>query len=338
MTQEISEKSKKNEILEAYHELLNKINEGKVISNQEVKKQKDNEEIVFKAATFDVEHIINDLAQVKLEIVQGIGELEKKLTGEYRRLAELQSAITIETDNLKEIHEIKKNADSLAALLLAQKEYRTRFEAQMEQRKNELEHAIQIKQIEWQHEQEQYEQDKKERDLRLKKERVREEEEYRYTLTLDRKKDQNAYEEKQNTLDRALQEKTTAFEKSCIEREAILADQEEELKTLRIRVTQFPHELETGIKNAEKTVKELLDREYRYKMELLAKETEGEKRLTQQMITSLQDKIKEQDGLIHQLSNKADTASNQVQSIALKALESASNRSMSDESRKTQAS
>jgi hypothetical protein len=108
MIADISEKSKKNEILDAYYELLNKVGESKTVSHQEAKQRKDDEEIVVKAASFDVEHIISHLAQVRLEIIQNLGLLEKKLTEEYGRLSGLQGAIRVETSHLEEVHQIKK--------------------------------------------------------------------------------------------------------------------------------------------------------------------------------------------------------------------------------------
>jgi len=50
---------------------------------------------------------------------------------------------------------------------------------------------------------------------------------------------------------------------------------------------------------------------------------QGEIKLLQQTISSLQSKIKEQDTLIASLNEKANTAGSQVQTIALKALDSA---------------
>ncbi len=326
MSLDISEKSKKNEILDAYYELLGKVSSTKSVSNQEEKQKKDNEEVVMRAASFDTEYIVNNLAKTKLDIVQGLGTLEKKLTEEYGRLNDLQAAISIETNNLKEVHEINKNADSLAALLLAQKEYKNRFDTEMMQKKENLEEEINYKKNFWKNEQELYEKDKKELELRVKKERTREEEEYRYTITMERKKDRDSYESQKNTLDKELQDRALHFEKDYAERIAAIVTQEEEIKLLRINVEKFPKELEAATKNIEKTTRESIERDYRYKMDLIAKESDGERKLADQMIVSLQNKITEHDALIRQLTVKADAAGQQVQSIAMKALESSGSR------------
>lgn len=70
-------------------------------------------------------------------------------------------------------------------------------------------------------------------------------------------------------------------------------------------------------------MEEQLTTKFRFEKDLAAKEMQGEIKLLQQTISSLQSKIKEQDSLIASLNEKANTAGSQVQTIALKALDSA---------------
>ena len=322
---EISEKSKKNEILAAYQELLEQIGQTKQESHQQEKKKQQEQDVVATASSMTTDHIVKNIADIKISIGQGLDMLEQRLVDEYRSLSELQSAIKIETTRLKELHEITVNADSLAALLLAQKEYKTRFEQEMMDRKIKFESEMaEVKEF-WDKEQECMEQGQRELKDSLKKTRMREEEEYAYALQLERKKDQDAYEAKRFALEKELVDKKEIFYKECAEREAILKSQEEDLKQMHNRVEQFPHELERAIRDTEKATREQLERTYQYQIDLSAKEVDGERKLTQQMISSLQAKIKEQELFIKQLTQKTDEASNQVQEIALKALESSSN-------------
>ena len=322
---EISEKSKKNEILAAYQELLEQIGQNKQESHQEEKKKQQEQEIVSVASSMTPDRIVKNIADVKVSIGQALDTLEQRLTDECRSLSELQAAIKTETARLKELHEITINADSLAALLLAQKEYKVRFEQEMMQRKVQFEDQMTESKVAWDKEQERMQLEQKELKESIKKARVREEEEYSYAVQLERKKDQDAYEAKKFALEKELIEEKEAFYKECTEREAALKSQEEELKQMRSRVEQFPHELEKAVHDTEKTTREQLERTYKYQIDLSAKEIDGERKLTQQMISSLQAKIKEQELFIKQLTQKTDEASNQVQTIALKALESSSN-------------
>ena len=53
-----------------------------------------------------------------------LDKLEEKLVNEYKILENLQQAIAVEKKNLEELYQISANADSLSALILAQKEKR----------------------------------------------------------------------------------------------------------------------------------------------------------------------------------------------------------------------
>ena len=81
--------------------------------------------------------------------------------------------------------------------------------------------------------------------------------------------------------------------------------------------------MEKAVLNAEKSAAERLEIKYRHDAELAAKEIEGERKLSKQMISGLEGKIKEQEELIRQLTQKANEAGNQVQNIAFKAIEGA---------------
>jgi hypothetical protein len=58
--------------------------------------------------------------------------------------------------------------------------------------------------------------------------------------------------------------------------------------------------------------------------ELTLREIDGERKLNKQMVLSLETKIKEQQEQIRQLTQKANEAGLQIQSIAVKAIEGAS--------------
>ena len=68
--------------------------------------------------------------------------------------------------------------------------------------------------------------------------------------------------------------------------------------------------------------------QYEHQAELTEKENEGEKKLNKQIISALEAKIKEQEELIRQLTSKADESVQQVQAIAVKAIEGAASQRM----------
>jgi hypothetical protein len=335
MAKTVSDKSTKTEILEAYNEMLARSKEQKASDQKAVKKEAEEKETVKTASQNSVEEIVKKLAGLKLEIVKSVDSLEEKLLSEYRRFTDLQQAIAVQSAALEEMYGIQPEAGSLSALILAQREKKAAFEDEMEETRTAFEDEIKEKKAafdadmtqrktQWKKEQDDFEFSKKERDAQLKKERQREEEDYTYNLQLQRKKESDAYEAKKATLEKDLTEKKARVEKDLAEREASVVAREKETDDLRIRVDTFPKELEKAVKETEKTVTERLEFKYKYQAELTAKEIAGEERLNKQIISDLQRKIGEQEEQIRQLTQKADDSVQQVQTIAVKAIEGAS--------------
>lgn len=324
MTKALTEKSTKTEIMDAYNDLLGKMKEQKAMDGKAVKKEVEEKETVKKASQHSVEGIVKNLAELKLEIIKSMDGLDERLITEYKKLTELQQAVEIETKAIEEIYSIKAEAESLTTLLVAQKEKKVTFDAEIEQKKTNFENDMTEKRLLWKKEQEEFEFAKKERDTQTKKEKQREEDDYLYNLQLKQKKETDAYEEKKATLEKALTEKKAALEKEFAEREASLSSREDEFEELKAKVESFPKELEKAIKDTEKTVAERLSFTYKHGAELASKEIEGERKLYQQKVAALEAKIKEQEDLVKQLTQKANEAGLQVQNIAIKAIEGAS--------------
>ncbi|MGA1875645.1 MAG: hypothetical protein ACMUIA_08550 [bacterium] len=332
---EVSASSTKSEILEAYRELSERIKEQKPVDRQAEKKREDEARMVKDASQLSSERIIKGLADIKLEIGKSMDTLEEKLLAQYKNLSELQQALDIEKRELEEVHEIKVNADSLAALLAAQKEKKADFEAEMEQKRNDFESEMSEKRLQWKKEQESFELAKKDREAQLKKERSREEEEYSYNLQLKRKKERDAYEagkaalekelaDKKAVVEKELADKKATMEKDLAERESVIKTKEKELTELRAQVDAFPRQLEKAVKDTEKAVMEGLEIKYKHEAELAARVIEGERKLHEQTAASLEAKIKDLEEQIRQSTQRANEAGKQVQNIALKAIEGAS--------------
>jgi hypothetical protein len=324
MVKGLSEKSTKTEILEAYNSLLLQAKEQKAADQRVVKKETEEKEVVKSASQNSVEEIVKRLAGLKLEIVKNVDNLEEKLIAEYRRFVELQQAIDVQTRSLEEIYGIQTEAESLTALINTQKEKKEAFGIEMERKKTELDAVITETKEQWKKEQEEHEAANKEKDMVLKKERQREEDDYTYNLRLARKKDVDAYETKKTILEKELIEKRTVVENELSEREAAVASKEKELDELRLKVEAFPKELDKAVKETEKNVTERIETKYKHQTDLSAKEIEGERKLSKQIIDALEGKIKEQEEQIRQLTQKADDSVAQVQKIAVKAIEGAS--------------
>lgn len=141
--------------------------------------------------------------------------------------------------------------------------------------------------------------------------RRRDEEEYQLTQAQQRKKEAITREEQE-----------AAFRK----REEELRAREEEFRELRARVEAFPAEQERAIVHARSETQTQVEKEMRMQAELIAKETEGERKVSGARITFLESTAAKQTEEITTLKKELDAAFRQVQSIAEKAIEGSSGR------------
>jgi hypothetical protein len=358
METEISTKNTKNEILAAYEELLAKVQNQKSDQPKLIQEETRKKEVIAKASENSVEGIVNGIASLKLGLAKELDKLSEQLIAEYKKLADIQSAIQLEKKNLEDLYEVTANADSLAAMLLAQKEKKVVFETEMAQRKADLEEklktdkalfdekmavekenfesAMKAKKELWQTDQQKWTEQQKELKETTEKQRKREEEEYLYNLKLTRKKETDTYEEKKARLEKELADKKAAFEKEISEREAKLVAAEAELNELRKKAETFPKDLEKAVAAAEKAVTEKLTTKYDFEKQLTARQTEGEIKLKEQTINTLQAKIKDLETFNKELSGKANVAEANVKDIAIKAIENSRKLQIIDKTRENQ--
>lgn len=304
----VSATSTKNEILKAYNDLLEELKEEDPGVKEEVRKK---EILVKEALDQDQEKIIKEMASLKVFMGQSLDSLEEKLGEAYKRLKKTNEAIEVQEERLKELYNINAEADSLAALIAAQKKQKAEFEDEMRFQKEQ-----------WQKEKTDLLAARKEEEDTLKKQRKREEEEYSYTLQQKRKMEQDQYLDKKTRQEKELAEQKAVFDREIHKRELAVKESEDELAALRKDVAAFPEKLE---KETEKAVAEntkMLKAEFDHSFVLHKKETENDIKLKEQSIQNLQQRIKELEAQLKQAFSKVDSAESSVKEITIKAIES----------------
>ncbi|PKP57128.1 MAG: hypothetical protein CVT88_03380 [Candidatus Altiarchaeales archaeon HGW-Altiarchaeales-1] len=317
MEQKLTLKDTKTDMIKAYDELLAKYKEkeqeDKSTGKETEAKNKYEKTLIERTSNDTVESIVKGLTDLKLDLSKTLSVLSDKLTSEANKLGEIQEAITIETKNLEEIHDIKLAAETLGNLISTH-----------ERKKKASEEEITAMRAQWEKEQEEHQRTVKERDEKVKKEREREAEEYNYTLTLSRKKEKDAYGEEKAALKKALKEERESQENELSEREIAVASQEKEIAEIRTKASSFPGELAKAVSDAKKESTELSENRAKQKADLLAKEIEGEKKLAELKIKHLEETAAKQTGQIKDLMEQLNKSNLQVQSIATQAIEGAS--------------
>lgn len=306
----VSEKSKKSEVLAAYHDLLDELKE---VNQSPSKPKQEEKKAIEKSSELSCDGIITSLAETKLKISKNLESLETQLLNEYKKFSDLQKSIATSKKELEELHDITYQAETLAALIETQKRFKEETDQEINETQEAFEDEMTKKKATWEEEK-----------ATLSKEREREEETYSYELALNRKKDKDLYDEKKLQLEKELDEKVKQTAQDLELRESQIAEKEKELETLQEQVEQFPEKLQEAIDKTKLETEEAVKKQYQFEIELGQKEIEGEKRLYEQRVASFLEKIKEQESLVKSLSTKVDQSGKQVQDIAVKAVEGAS--------------
>lgn len=308
----VTEKNTKAEILKAYETLLKNVEKEKMNIPKQLQEEKQKKETLEKVTGISADGIVRKMAEFKNEFNSSLEELNSKLLGEYKRLDEIRSAITIEKQSLEDMYSLTATTDSLAAMMLVQKEKKESFEKEMAEAK-----------LLWEQEKAKQKAEEKEYHEELNKRRKREEDEYQYALKIVRQKEKDQYENAREALVKEMATKKSAFEQEVANREEVLKKAETELAELRKANSEFPARLEKALADKETEITKFLKSQYDFEIKLLKQQNEAEIRLKNQTITSLQEKIREQQELVKEYGEKATVAEAGVKDIAVKAIESA---------------
>ena len=260
-----------------------------------------------------VESAVQRISSLGIEISKALSSLSGQLTEEVQLLASVREAVALERQELERLHKIDVAATALDQLV---QDYG--------RQKLELENEIAAQRTAWEEESSRAERERKEQEEALKKQRQREAEDFEYKKTQERKKAQDKYDEEIRVQEKKNQEKQETLEKGWHLREAVLKEREEELARLRKESEAFPKRLEAEANAAADRARR--DAETRLQQEtiLMKKDAEAEKRFGELRVKTLEETVAHQQAQIAALEKQLADAKQQVQDIAVKAIEGAS--------------
>jgi len=321
---EVSEKSTKVEIFKAYEALLKGVQTANADVPKVVQEEKQKMKTLEKVASISGEGIMKNIATLKIDLSNSLDGILQSLTNEFKTLEEIRAAIVIEKKSLEDLYSLSANTDSLAAMLLVQKEKKENFEKETKEKEETFTNEMAVKKEQWEIEKVKQKAAEKEYLDEMTKRRKREEEEYAYSLKIKRQKEQDEYDSKRTQLEKELIDKKAKFEQEVSSRELNLKNAEAELAELRKINAEYPGKLEKALKDKETEVSKQLQTKYGFDNQLIEKQYEADIRLKDQIIASLQEKIKEQQEQLKEYADKANRAEAGVKDIAVKAIENAS--------------
>ena len=336
MSKRVSDRNTKAEILEAYQELSKEKN----ALQAQVKKQNSNPNLIQQTATEDIkpmiatpsikkpkmQQTIDNLLLLQAGFGGAISELSEQLTSEAIQLGELRQAVTNERQQLEELHNLDTvEDDTLETLVKRYEDNAKTFGEELTRQRETLEQEILEQQKSWQKEQEEHQRTVKERNETYKKSRQRDQESYDYNLKLQRDIDIDNYEQNKKSLYKELEESQQEQEKQWSEREKTISEREKFYAEVKAKVDEFSQKLEDTIKRGKDNGRNIGNYQAKIKADLLAKEVEGQKQYYELRVKSLMETIQSQDARLQTLSKQLDSALKQVQDLAVKAIEGASN-------------
>lgn len=264
-------------------------------------------------AAVTVEAVVQGIADLSLQVSKALGDVSARLVAEVERLTTLREAAAIEQRELERLHKIDIVATSIGQLLQDQAAKKQALEAQMA-----TERAA------WDAETAERERAGREDEESLKKQRQREADDYEYRKVLERKKAQDKYDEEQRLRDRQNREKQEALEKSWQEREAALKAREDEVAQLRKDADTFPKRLAQEVERAVNEARRQADQQFEQRLLIASKDADADKRVAELRVKTLEETVAHQTEQLAALQKQVDEAKQQVQEIALKAIEGAS--------------
>ena len=324
----VTEKNTKAEILKAYDALLKNVQQQKADVPKQTQEDKQKKEKQEKVVGLSNDGIVGSISELRKSLNSSLEELQQKLVDEFKMLDDIRSVIAIEKQSLEDVYSLNVTTDSLAAMLLVQKEKKESFEKEMAETTSRREQEMAETKSRWEQEKTKQKIDEKEYLDELTKRRKREEEEYQYTVKITRQKEKDQYETAKEALEKTLTTKKKEFEQSVANREEALKKAEDELAELRKNNSEFPVRLEKAVTDKEVEVTKSLNTQHAFDFKLLKQQNEAEIRLKDQTIVSLQEKIKELHTQVKEYGEKANRAEEGVKDIAVKAIENAAKTKM----------
>lgn len=283
-----------------------------------------------KAATIvkaDVGSQITDMADT---VTKALGDALTEINTRVANYKELDDAIKLKQEEIKELFEIEASAYALVALLNMQKEQEATFDERMNARR--AEQQAKLDDLIAQTEAKRKENDEAARryTAELKETRAREQEAFDYDLSRTRKLENDKWDDEKAAREKALQnriaehEATMEAEDAAIEkRKEELAAQEEVIAELRAKVDSIPQLVAEAAAKAAKDAATSEARGFQFQKQMIEKDAKAAADLAAAQIKTLEEALAAEKARNITLETKLDDAYAKIESISGKAVDAA---------------
>lgn len=258
--------------------------------------------VIARASAKTQADVVGSLAALKVKTTAALDSISSSLSSEIEVLKEVQEAITAQQANLKNLHGIVAEANSLQALQLAHEDERRQFDEMMVQARRT------------------WEEDKKAGILA----RSRDDEQYRYDLEKRRRAEDDAVMAQRAQLTAQFNADLAKRSMEVELREKAVAGREAEFKALQEQVAKFDETLKKDTSTAVAIATNSLKKDLTHEHTIKTLEFQNTIKLKETEIVQLNNRIGELVKQVQTLDTEYKAASTKVQQIAEKAIDGAS--------------
>jgi colicin import membrane protein len=252
--------------------------------------------------------VVTQVNTLQISVQKTLADLCSTVTTKVKQVEDIDTAIELKNERLKELFGIENEAFSLEEM-----------RAQREQEKLDWDLERQVRQNKWQEEEAEH-----------TKNRNRNEDNWKYDFEQSKKKTLdlfNAEVERAKTNEKLRHE---SLERSWVDREATLKTKEQEYAAMKAQIDGFDAKVEAAVKQAEARSAAIVTSKFNHEIALLKKDSESQKAVADLRIVSLNEAIDSLHSQIENLSSQLISARQDAKEVASQALQSASNRGVAD--------
>lgn len=298
----------------AFDELARKSRNKPVVPVKEQEaRQSHAKNVLTDVSGLSAESAVKKVTEAGLVINKTLGGINEQVIALVEELKKLDEAIQLKTEELAALHGKDVAASAIDVLVAEYDRKKADLEAEMARLQKEIADS----------------RTKFATDLAAERDateltRKRAEEEYSYNFQLQRKKEQDAFQEQLRQQAATERDRKEKQEKDWAVREEALKLREKELVDLRKQVADFPTALKKETDAAAAIAGNRVKGEWELKFTLAQKDAETAQRVGTMEIAALKEANAKQAQALQALQAELAEAKRQVQTIAEKALESAS--------------
>ena len=311
-----------NQLLEAY---ARKVSEAREASTRRAVPEVRADDVAADIAQVaSVQGVLDGIGALRGQIGRTLNDLTEQMAAEAEQLEQLRRATAIETERLGELVAVGAAKDALTKLTAAWAERKMATESEYTARVADLERGYAEKARALENDIAQTRARWADETAERERGRKRDEAEYVYGRDRARKLDEDAYAEKKGAHERELREQKMRAAAELAAQAATEKTRAAEHEALTREAASFPEKLAEAVEQAREAAVAAVRREYDHQAALVATERTWERKVAEQQIAHANDGMRVLEGKNAELRAELALAQKQVQEIAGRAIDGAS--------------